>query len=75
LRPFVRKYRVQNEDPTEYANFEWLAGTMGELDRRAGASDFDEGMFAIQLDERIATYQDRLRLERALRQVTLADTD
>jgi hypothetical protein len=66
LAPFVRKVRIQNADPTEYSKFEWLAGVMAELDRRAGASDFNEELLAIQLDERIATYQDRLRLEQVL---------
>ena len=67
LAPFVRKVRVQNGDPTEYSQFEWLAGVMAVLDRRAGASTFDEELLASQLKERIVTYQDRIWFEQDLR--------
>ena len=68
LAPFVGKYRVINENPTEYRGFQRLADEMGKLDLRAGAGVFDATLLATTLNERIATYQDTLRLEQALRQ-------
>lgn len=70
LAPFIAGLRDLYGDPTEYGNFEWLAGTMAELDRRAGASAFDTEMLMGQLVDRIAVYEDRLRLEEALRSAT-----
>ena len=67
LEPFVRKVRIENEDPTEYRGFEWLAGKMAELDRRAGASVFDATLLATQLNTRIATFQGTLQMQQALR--------
>jgi hypothetical protein len=67
LAPFVRKVRIDNQDATEYQGFERLAVKMAELDRRAGASVFDATLLATQLNDRIATYQDALRLEQSLR--------
>ena len=72
LAPFVRSFRDANEYQTEYMNFEWLAGVMDELDRRAGAGVFDEAMFARQLPSRIATFEDRLRFEQVLRSAVFA---
>jgi len=42
------KARAKNADLTEFAGFEWRAGAMAELDRRAGASDFNAAMLASQ---------------------------
>ena len=36
LGPSIRKARTDEGDPTTSADFEWLAGTMAELDRKAG---------------------------------------
>jgi hypothetical protein len=68
LAPFVGKVRVINENPTEYRGFQRLADEMSKLDLRAGAGVFDATLLATTLNERIATYQDALRLEQALRQ-------
>ena len=68
LAPFVGKYRVINESPTEYRGFQRLADEMAKLDLRTGAGVFDATLLATTLNERIATYQDTLRLEQALRQ-------
>ena len=70
LAPFIRKLRAQNADPTEYRGFARLAESMAVLDRRTGASEFDDELLTSQLDLRIATYQDRIRLEEALRSAT-----
>ena len=67
LAPFVRQVRVINDDETEYKYFEWLAEAMAELDRRAGASSFNEALFASQAPSRIAALEDRLRFEQVLR--------
>ena len=75
LAPWVRQLRAGNEDETEYNNFEWLAGVMDELDRRAGASAFNETLFASQLPSRIAAFQDRLRFEQSLRTVKIASPE
>ena len=75
LAPFVRKLRTEYGDPTEYREFEWLAGSMRAMDRRVGASAFDEAMLAGQLNQRIAELRDRLRFEQALRSVIVATPD
>jgi hypothetical protein len=75
LAPFIHQLRAVNEDETEYNNFEWLAGVMAELDRRAGASAFDEALLVSQLPSRIASFQDRLRFERDLRSGVVASGD
>ena len=68
LAPFVGKVRAINENPTEYRGFQRLADAMSKLDLRSGAGAFDATLLATTLNERIATYQDTLRLEQALRQ-------
>jgi hypothetical protein len=68
LAPFVGKVRVINENPTEYRGFQRLADEMRKLDLRTGAGVFDATLLATTVNERIATYQDALRLEQALRQ-------
>ncbi len=75
LAPFIHQVRAVNEDETEYNNFEWLAGVMAELDRRAGASLFNEALLASQMASRIAAFQDRLRFEHDLRSATVASPD
>ena len=72
LAPFIRRYRTELEDETEYQHFEWLAAKMSELDRRNGASVFDERLFATQLAGRIAVFQDRLRFEQDMRAGAIA---
>jgi hypothetical protein len=75
LAPFIRRYRTELEDETEYQHFEWLAAKMSELDRRNGASAFDERLFATQLPGRIAVFQDRLRFEQVMRSGAVAPPD
>jgi hypothetical protein len=75
LAPFVHSRRAELRDATEFQQFEWLAGVMAGLDRRAGASVLDEALFAIQLNGRIASLQDRLRFEQALRSAIVAAPD
>ncbi len=70
LAPFIRKLRAQNADPAEYLGFARLAESMAVLDRQTGASAFDEELLRSQLDDRIATYHDRIRLEESLRSAT-----
>lgn len=43
LAPAIRVARERDADPAQYENFEWLAGLMAELDRKAGkTATFDE---------------------------------
>jgi len=75
LVPTIRTYRVQMGNPKIYEDFEWLATLMADLDRRAGAPAFDAASLTGDLADRIASYQDRLRLEQSLRTVILASPD
>jgi hypothetical protein len=43
LEPSTRMARKRDDDPAIYENFEWLAGLMAEMDRKAGkTATFDE---------------------------------
>jgi hypothetical protein len=65
LAPLVRRLRTEWGDPAEFEAFETLAARMTEFDRRGGASLFDEALLREQLDDRIATYEERLRANAA----------
>jgi hypothetical protein len=53
-----------------FENFEWLAGQMAEMDRRAGQSvSFDEAYLARQLRPFIESNLDALRTAEELRAV------
>jgi hypothetical protein len=75
LAPFARKQRTGLAMPTLYENFEWLAGVMAELDRRAGAPIIDAAYIASTLERRIARKLDEIRVEQALRTVIVAAPD
>jgi hypothetical protein len=69
--PFAKRVREEAKSPAFLENFEWLAGRMAELARRAGsASDLDDP--AATRDGRIAWLTERLRIEEALRSVQVA---
>ncbi len=59
-------------NPEIFEEFEWLAELMAAMDRRAGAPAFDASRFTSDLGGRIASVQDRLRVEQSLRTVILA---
>jgi hypothetical protein len=60
LAPYVRKRRIDIDDPTEMEHFERLAASMSELDRRRGARAFDEALLRSQLTTSIARYEEDL---------------
>jgi hypothetical protein len=75
LAPFARNQRTGLAIPTLYENFEWLAGVMAELDRRAGAPIVDAAYIATTLERRIARKLDQLRVEQSLRTVIIASPE
>jgi hypothetical protein len=75
LAPTIQTFRTQTGDPKVYEEFEWLAELMAAMDRRAGAPAFDASSFTSDLGGRIASTQDRLRVEQSLRTVILASPD
>ena len=71
LAPYAKRVRDEAKAPAFLENFEWLAGRMAELNRRAGtASDLDEP--AATREGRITWLTERLRIEEALRSVQVA---
>lgn len=74
LAPFARRQRAGG-GALIYEHFEWLAGVMVEMNRRAGAPIIDEAMIASGLERHITAYQDQIRVEQALRTVTIASPD
>jgi hypothetical protein len=71
LAPYAKRVRADAKAPAFLENFEWLAGRMAELARRAGsASDLDDP--AATREGRITWLTDRLRIEEALRSVQVA---
>lgn len=76
LAPHCRRQRETDRDPAIYENFEWLAGVMNEMDRRAGSDrTFEEMSTAAALDARIASIRERLQVERSLRTVIVAPSE
>ena len=73
LGPYCRAIRARLEDPAVYENFEWLAGAMDAMDRRAaGASIYNEALLTAMLDGGINNARERIRIEQSLRTVILA---
>jgi hypothetical protein len=86
LEPYIRRTQGK-QDATSltgpppymwraYGQFEWLAGVMVEMDRRGGLGvTHDEGTLANWRDRDIAAFSDRIRVEQALRTVTIASPE
>jgi len=74
LAPYVRVKRAEQGNPHQYADNEWLAGFMADMDRRAGVSTVEEASLG-PLDVLITRLRDRLRIEEALRTVIVASSD
>jgi len=74
LAPSVRRLRVEQGNPHNYEDNEWLAGKMAELDRRKGRPAADVAILG-SLDSLISSRQERLRVEEALRTVIVAPPD
>ena len=74
LAPYVREKRAEQGNPRQYADNEWLAGYMADMDRRAGRPTVDESSLG-PLDVLVTRLRDRLRIEEALRSVIVASPD
>jgi hypothetical protein len=74
LAPQVGRWRAEQHDPRNHEDNDWLAGFMAELDRRAGHPTVDAAMLG-PLEVLIASTQDRLRVEQALRTVIVASPE
>jgi hypothetical protein len=73
LAPSVRKIRAEWGDPMIGEAWEWLAAEMAAMRLRDGQGTFDyEAMLAERLDGRISATRESIRVEQALRTVTLA---
>ena len=72
LAPFVGRFRSEFGDPRGGEHFEWLAGVMAEMDKKAGVGAiFDDAYLIGSLDRRIQNDQDRIRLSEELRAVMI----
>lgn len=72
LAAMARRFRAEDNDPTIFEDFEWLAERLADMNRRAGYPAFDASTWASTLPDRIVSTQDRLQVEQALRTFTLA---
>ena len=74
LAPQVRRWRDESGEPRLIEDFEWLAGLMDDLDRRAGMATptLDAAWLASSLADRITYCEEALRVEEALRTVIIA---
>ena len=69
LRDFARAEREARSAPAMYENFEWLAGEMVALDRRAGRQPVDPNWVKSSTPIRLAAMEKRVDIEVALRSV------
>lgn len=75
LSPFVKSSRADYGAAT-YADFEWLAATLNVMDRKAGGvAAFDDAWVAKELAGMIDNNQEAIRIEEALRSVTVTRPD
>jgi hypothetical protein len=72
LAPWVQKRRAEAGDPMLWEQFEWLAGVLAEMDRRAGRPPITPESIARGLDDDIANRQEQIRAAEAMRTVILA---
>jgi hypothetical protein len=70
LGPYTRELRELHGDPSIYEHFEWLAGTMAALDRKAGNDiGFDDATIAQRMEYFIQVSREAVRAEEDLRAV------
>jgi hypothetical protein len=74
LAPYIRRARTRSGVPQMFGDFEWLAGRLAEMDRRAGKPIVDETALGFPGAE-IARLEGQIRLEQALRAVIVASPD
>ena len=76
LESWARATRARHEDPTLAVDFEWLAGEMQAMDRRAGVGlIYDEARLSAMLDGELNSTRERIRIEQSLRTVILASPE
>jgi hypothetical protein len=75
LAPSTRKWRAESGSPTYLQDFEWLAGVMAELDRRAGRPAVTPAFVTSRIDGMLAHHQKAIRVAQALRTVILVSPD
>jgi hypothetical protein len=71
LRPSIQRYRAQVSEPMAFENFEWLAEASAARTRQARGSAVDEASVRAAVDDRIASNRELIRIEQALRAVTI----
>jgi hypothetical protein len=71
LAPYARGLRVSNDMQEIGEHFEWLAGVMEDMERKAGVSSeyVDDAHLAVALDWRISMARGRIRVAEDLRAV------
>lgn len=70
LARWATSVRIETGQPGALEHFEWLAGQIDVMDRKAGASVvYDDSYIASTLDKRIENDRDRLRTAEELRAV------
>jgi hypothetical protein len=67
LEAFANASRDEAGDPRIWEHFEWMAGQMMGLDRRSGAEPLNRDTLASLLQGRLASLEDKLGVEVALR--------
>jgi hypothetical protein len=72
LAPWVQKQRAATGDDWLLQDFEWLAGVMAEMNRRAGLPAVTSATIKIGIERSIPIYQERIRAAETLRTVILA---
>jgi hypothetical protein len=72
LAPYVQRLRAQSGRFETLTDFEWLAGVMAEMDRRAGMPPINSEWTASRVERAISFRQDLIRTMEATRIVTLA---
>jgi len=75
LAPFVRRWRTAEGDLRYWENFEWLAGLMAEMDRRAGVQNWGDTTIVNSLERLITGCLDFIRIEQSLRTVIVASPE
>ena len=76
LRPALSRTRASLNVPGAWEHFEWLAGVLAALDRKAGTLIvFDESYLAGVVEGRIRLNREMLLVEQSLRTVILASAE
>lgn len=75
LAPWIRKKRAEFGDPRVFENFEWLAGVLAEMDRRAGVPAITSAAIPSHIDALFAYSQESITVAQAMRTVIIASPE